>query len=496
MTLENQFSPRVNDEESISYLCDLSAKLHTSAQNYIQPVGDQSVLFAPDAPGLPVVVTQWMSDLLASFSGGSSVAELMMSGRFGDQSFDGIVNAVGFLEENGFLSREGNSTGFKPSREAYLDTPSSMSVWLHIINNCNLGCSYCFVEEMSQRRDLMTRPELEKAVRRIEKTAIDRNVQEITVKFAGGEPTLAAESMEYAYDYLAPRLADAGKRLQFAVLSNGTAITPRIIDFLHRPGVGIGISIDGIEHYHDAHRVFKNGRGGSWSKIAGNVDLLKREGVPPYIMATTTAESAPGLPMLVEWIFSNDLSTRLNVVRGHEDRDVDLATKQASYRELVTACIEGFEGVFDYVRRNHQRVDMARQLHVCELSFDYPLQGPACGIGRSHVVYDHKGFLTDCVMTMHAARTPATDDLLADVQQTVEHMPFDADSCAGQAGCHQCQWFSVCGGGCPTGNERTNGHPYTRSPICDFYKYVIPRYVEVLAENMLVREQHACMVCH
>jgi radical SAM protein with 4Fe4S-binding SPASM domain len=94
-------------------------------------------------------------------------------------------------------------------------------------------------------------------------------------------------------------------------------------------------------------------------------------------------------------------------------------------------------------------------------------------------------------MTMHAAKTQATDNLLQDVQATVQHMPFDASSLQGQAECLSCQWYTVCGGGCPTGNERVNGHPYTKSPLCEFYKYVIPRYLTCLADNIVARDRMA-----
>jgi radical SAM protein with 4Fe4S-binding SPASM domain len=261
---------------------------------------------------------------------------------------------------------------------------------------------------------------------------------------------------------------------------------------LHRPGVGIGISVDGIDHYHDQQRVFKKSGRGSWSSIVQNIAVLKADGIRPYIMATTTTESAPGLPRLAEWIFSEGLATRLNVVRGHEDEDIDLETKKAGYRELVEACIPSFENVFAYVERHHDTIDVARQLNICELSFDNPLSGPACGIGRNHIVYGHTGLLADCVMTMHAAQTEATENLLQDVQKTVRHMPFDAGSVDGQSDCLRCQWFTVCGGGCPTGNERVNGHPYTRSPLCEFYKYVIPRYLICLSENIVARAQMPC----
>jgi len=471
-----------------TFICDLSTKLFKSSRVFQHQLDDKCTIFSPDRPGLPIIVDDWVGEALDSFTNGGRVGDLISKRLFGDRALDEIFSAIGLLEERGFLRIQPDSEVYNQTREAYLSPPSSFSVWLHIINTCNLGCSYCFVEEMSKKRDLMTDDELEKAVQRIENAATSNNVKEVTIKFAGGEPTLALRSMEYAYDKLYSRLMDSGVNAQFAVLSNGTAITSRVIEFLKRPNVGIGISVDGVEQYHDVHRKYKKSGQGSWSTIVRNVALLKQNGIRPYIMATTTAESAPGLPELAEWVFSEGLATRLNVVRGHEDKDVDSEEKKAGYRKLVDACIAGFEEVFKYIERNHQTVDVARQLHVCELSFDNPLSGPACGIGRNHVVYDHRGFLTDCVMTMHAARTKATDNLLKDVQATVQHMPFDSSSIEGQSECLRCQWFTVCGGGCPTGNERVNGHPYTKSPLCEFFKYVIPRYIVCLSRNVIARE--------
>lgn len=475
--------------EMDAFLCDLSTRLYKSKRLFERAEDGSVFLFAPDRPGLPVLVNNWVRDLLDAFEGGASVGDLLARGIGGERDLGDVFTTIGFLEEHGFLTNRSEPEPYGVSTDRYQKIPDSFSVWLSINNSCNLGCSYCFVEEMSKERQLMPRDILEQSVKRLVTTAKTNNTKEIVVKFAGGEPTLAAESMEFAYDYLTSELAGTETKLNFAVLSNGTAINDRIIRFLKRPGVGIGISVDGYGPYHDVHRVFKHNNSGSWDRIVRNVGRLKQEGIRPYIMATVTKESAPGLRQLVEWIFGEGLATRLNVVRSRYETSVDRGARKDDYAELVDACKKGFEEVFDYLDEHHETVDMANQLHVCELSFDYPLNGPACGIGRSHVVFDYLGKLTDCVMTLHAAKTPATENLLQDVPRTVDHMPYDPDSAAGQSECYSCEWFPVCGGGCPTANTRVNGHPYTVSPLCDFYKYVIPRYLDTLGKNMAARHR-------
>jgi uncharacterized protein len=461
-----------------------------------------------------VLVNPWVRDVLDSFRAGLTVGEFLARDAAQGRDFAEVVSVVGFLEEQGFLRMRPDPPQYGVSKEEYQSIPSQFSVWLSINNSCNLGCSYCFVEEMSQDRQLMEHDTLELSARRIAETAKANKTREVVVKFAGGEPTLAIDSMEFAYDLIRSELEGTDTKLQFAVLSNGTAINERIIAFLKRPGVGIGISVDGYGEYHDVHRTYKHDGSGSWETIVRNVARLKAEGIQPYIMATVTKESAPGVRKLAEWIFTEGLATRLNVVRsrykaaegpspieiraGRKHLNIvgthkytvaeTQAERDADYAAIVQACTKGFEEVFQFLEANPGLVDVASQLHICELSFDNPLNGAACGIGRSHVVFDYKGKLTDCVMTLHEAETPATDNLLKDVPHTVQHMPYDEASVAGQSDCHSCEWYPVCGGGCPTANSRVNGHPYTRSPLCEFYKYVIPRYLDCLGQNMMARK--------
>jgi uncharacterized protein len=474
--------------ERESFSCNLSARLFSSSRLYERQIEQHWLLFAPDRPGLPVLVEPWTHKLLHSFTCGATVGEILS--RYlttSSQSFEDFICAIGFLEERGFLRSQQDPDNYSVSKDAY-DVPAKQaSVWLHINNACNLGCDYCFVQNQSNQ--VMSPEVLRLSVRRIAETVSSNNISELVLKMAGGEPTLAVGLMESAYDQLTKALDGSKTTLQVVVLSNGTTVNDRIIEFLRRPGVGMGISVDGFRGAHDVHRTYKYSKKGTWDVIARNITHLIGNGIKPHIMTTLTKESCPGLTELAGWIFSQGLATRLNVVRPPHPPSYSRAQRLNDYTDLAAACTRAFAELFSTIERWKTPVNIAQQLHICELSFEYPLNGPACGMGRSHIVMDHHGNLADCVMAVHAAKTAAGSNLLSDVRNTTQYVPYSRESVTNQDVCCACQWFPVCGGGCPTANTAVNGHPYTQSPLCEFFRYVIPRYLECFGKWMLTNEK-------
>ncbi len=471
-----------------TFSCDLSARLHTSARTYERRLEDRWLLFAPDRHGLPILVDHRVLALLHAFDSGSTVGQVLADGPVA-LPIDQALTAVGWLEESGYLRSGPDPPTYAVPQDSWEQPPSQFSVWLHINNGCNLACDYCFVREKSL--DLM-RPEiLDLAVDGIARAALSYGVSTVTVKLAGGEPTLAVASMERAYDRLTAALSGTSTLPQFVVLSNGTAVGPRLISFLQRPNVGIGISLDGPPEVHDLHRFLARSQQGSWRFIARNIDRLQEHGIHPHIMTTLTIESAPVLRELAGWIFERGLAARFNVVRPQYDESTLPERIRDDYAALVDTCTTAFEELLTWVDAGELSVDVANQLHVCELSFDNPLNGPACGIGRSHVVMDHLGNLTDCVMHVSGAPVRVGGDLLADVRKTVAYAPYERQPPSEGEDCSTCRWFPVCGGGCPMANANVNGHPYTRSPLCRFYQHVIPRYLETLGRQMRKEERRA-----
>ncbi len=86
--------------------------------------------------------------------------------------------------------------------------------------------------------------------------------------FLGGEPLMAFPLLERSVRHL--RQVFPAETSDIFVTTNGTLLTPHVVDRLRELGVKITLSMDGGEAAHDSHRVFASGR------VRGSFDLVLR----------------------------------------------------------------------------------------------------------------------------------------------------------------------------------------------------------------------------
>lgn len=464
---------------------DLSTRLVKASTTYEENLGRNWLLFAPDRPGWPVIVPDWVHVLLDRFQTLHAVGEALsafssdLSSSPAEHGLETRMEAIGFLEENGFLRTDRSELPYSPADDSFSTPPKSVGVWLHITNACNLSCSYCFVAD---KNDVAMSAEVSEAtVASLAHTAVVHDLERVIVKFAGGEPTLVMPAVERFRDQLQSALEGTGVRMHTALLSNGTLVDKRVIDFLRRPSSSISISLDG---YGDAHDVYRRTRSGAptWQRIRSNIDRLLDHGISPYIMATVSDRTRHALPELVRWIISMGLRTRLSVVR-EPHRDSDQQSELAAYAARMAS---SFTQALEALEAEDLPFDPRRDLQICELRFERPVFRVACGIGWNHLVVKSDGTLASCPMTVDRSGRPPGDDMLSACWKTFPHMPTAGRSEGLE--CLSCQWFPVCAGGCPVTNELMLGHPFARSPLCGFFQRVIPRYLSMFGKKL--EQQH------
>lgn len=468
---------------------DLETELFLSSRVYSVPAGSHRLVFSPDTYGAPFLVSREIWRLIEQFEGGESVGAALMQAMPEDLDFGALLDVVSFLEARGVLRGDAAPARYLASR---LDQHPAreISVWFHINNHCNLDCGYCFVNKFKSSMDDET---FATFADNLEATVTARQLTGVTVKFAGGEPTLDLRRMVAYHHELKRRLEALGVRYRSAILSNGTAVTEKLIAFLREESVSLSISLDGYgREGHDTYRVFKTSRAGSWDRIKGNIDLLLSHDIRPYITATISGHSSQTLPDLVDWIFSNGMRTRLGVVREPDETWEDRAGMKAAYKRLTDTLSENFEKAFRVLEDTRFRMNPVSDITICELRFASPSFSAPCGIGSSHIVLQDDGRIASCPMTIREDSAQDTGkDLISAMAGT---FALDADRRnSRERNCLDCQWFPVCVGGCPVNNERANGDPYTISPLHDFYQYVIPRFLQFCAHKLLQEAHHRSM---
>jgi uncharacterized protein len=460
--------------------CDLGATLHIARRLFTETVEDRVLVYVPDHIGLPLLITDEESAVLSTFSSGSSIGDAIsaLQGRI-EMPFSTIIETVAALEARGFLrTDENDDVGYQPRSLPETNSMRSMNVWLHINNECNLGCSYCFVTKTDEA---MSEDTIQATVDRLVSTVLKHGVEEVVIKFAGGEPTMRIDLVELFHAELSARLADSPVDLRWAFITNGTVCSLRFLDFVARAEAGVNISLDGYGAFHDIYRTYKIRKssrspvgGGSWDKIAGNIDRFIAHGVRPNINTTVSRESAPGLRDLTRWVCERGMRLHFGVVRNLDCDWSDGEGRRRRYSDYCDTLAGAFEAAFTEMEQPTYNMRPDR-VEICELRFDRPSSGVCCGIGANHIVVRHDGNLASCPMTVSEQSVAASDDLFEASRRTFSIDPGER----GDSGdCLSCEWYRVCANGCPVANTRFNGHPFTKSPLCKFWKYVIPRYVQ------------------
>ena len=151
-----------------------------------------------------------------------------------------------------------------------IDTRLSVIVAMNL--DCNLACTYCF--EGSRKGKHYMSPEIAGHVIDF----IEKNLTEdkglINVTFYGGEPLLSAELIISMAERLKRIAESKGIDFGFQVVSNGTLLTPSIVEKLKPLGLKeASITLDGPEAVHNLSRPLRAG-GGSFKKIVENIKAV------------------------------------------------------------------------------------------------------------------------------------------------------------------------------------------------------------------------------
>lgn len=174
---------------------------------------------------------------------------------------------------------------------------------LHVTDACNLRCAYCYEKkETSKPAGAMGA--------RVGKKAVDflfdhcGNFEEVVLVFFGGEPLLNMRTIRFVTEYAERLGRERGKRVNFALTTNGTLLNDRNIAFFEEHNVGITVSLDGVQEVQDRYRRFRDGSP-TYRVILPRVRRLLEKARKRPVVARVTLVKTPG-----------DLSARLDHLLG------------------------------------------------------------------------------------------------------------------------------------------------------------------------------------
>ncbi|MDJ0784119.1 MAG: radical SAM protein, partial [Desulfosarcinaceae bacterium] len=456
----------------------LDDKLSASGLLFKEQIdSDHWVVFDPSNQGWPVVIKKKTMRVLEQFSKEKKVSDLLSDPIRSESDLANIF----FLLRNGYLKRDGAYLPYCLQNDYEFEPPRHVEVWLHLTNICNLKCRYCFVED--KRPITMSYNVLKKVANSLAFTSKKYNLKKLTIKFAGGEPTLVYPIIEKFKAVIEELMTDNSTELHFSLLSNGTILNERILHILKDPNTRLSISIDGYESAHNTFRIFKKDGTGSWATIQRNLALLREHDINPYITSTISSETSDSLSELIDWIRQCGLSTRINLVRQSDCSWENSADTLLKYSNVCDRVAESFARAFRALESPSYSLDFVKQLRIADLHFFQPAFGQICGIGHNHIVVKPDGHVVSCPMSTEDKGIWPGNDLLFATKKSFPWTMFERMQKPDDDECLSCLWFPVCSSGCPITNLRINGHPFSKSPFCELYKIVIPSYIRLFAKK-------------
>ena len=164
---------------------------------------------------------------------------------------------------------------------------------LHICNDCNLRCKYCFADEgtyHTSERAYMSEEVGKKAIDFLIANSGKRN--NLEVDFFGGEPLMNLSVVKSIVAYAREREKESGKTFYFTMTTNCVLLNDETIKWLNEEMHNVVLSIDGRECVHNAVRKAVNGKD-CYSLIANNaIKFAKVRGNKSYyVRGTFTARN-------------------------------------------------------------------------------------------------------------------------------------------------------------------------------------------------------------
>jgi uncharacterized protein len=353
-----------------------------------------------------------------------------------------------------------------------------LTAWMHVSNACNLRCPYCYVNKSAEGMDEATG---RAAVEAVIRSAVAHGFPGVKLKYAGGEASLNHRLILSMHSRAQVLAREAGLDLQASLLSNGVALSARLIGALKSAGIRVMISLDGVGSDHDVQRPLVNGKP-SFHFVERTIDRMLEQGHAPHLSITITNRNAGGLADVVKFAIDRDLTFSLNFFR-----DNDCATSYPDLRYEEQTMISALLAAFSVIRERLPRWSVLGT--VLDRGQLLEPRQHSCGVGQDYVVIDQRGRVAKCHMEIEKTLGEIfADDPLQLVREdtsTVRNLPVIE-----KEGCRDCTWRYWCSGGCAVATFKATGRYDVKSPNCNIYKAIYPEALRLEGLRLLKYAVH------
>jgi len=154
-----------------------------------------------------------------------------------------------------------------------------LQIVLKISERCNINCTYCYYfnhgnTSAHERPAYISRDVVSGVYNFVRRSTELIDVGRINVILHGGEPLMVKKRHFAALCTEFSRLQDLRIPFHLALTTNGMLIDDEWISIMSDYNIGVAVSIDGPQEYHDRERLDFQGRG-TYSRVIDGIEMLR-----------------------------------------------------------------------------------------------------------------------------------------------------------------------------------------------------------------------------
>lgn len=346
---------------------------------------------------------------------------------------------------------------------------------------CNMRCKYCYYLDKAAlydyRQPLMSDELLERYIRaNIE----GNNSPVIAFAWHGGEPLLAGKEFFRKAVALEQKYAE-GRTVENSIQTNGLLLDDEWCAIFRDNNFLVGVSIDGPEHIHDAHRVDTGGQP-TFARVMKGIERLYRNRVEYNTLTTVNIHSEGrgaevynflrGISVFMQFLPVAELLCD-GRIQSPEAQKADIAPWSVSAKGFGEFMCD----VFDiWVKKDVGRRYV--QLFDATLALMVGVQPSVCSLCEtcgSGLTVEHNGDVYCCDHFVYPEYKIGNihTDRLADLAYCDRQFEFGvAKRALLPRECRHCKYYNLCHGECPKHRFiDDNRGEYGKNYLCEGYKH-------------------------
>ncbi|OPY54911.1 MAG: pyrroloquinoline quinone biosynthesis protein PqqE [Methanosaeta sp. PtaU1.Bin112] len=328
---------------------------------------------------------------------------------------------------------------------------------------CNLACPYCYEGMGEAIYDSMDEKMAWQIIQAIEDKVISDGAKSLKVMLFGGEPLLNQDIGLKIFKELSSWSKEHNIGLDGAMVTNGTLVTPSVIEkfvpYLH----AVQLTLDGSKPFHDKKRVHKDGQG-TYDEVLSALRSFRNAGICVSLRVQVALDNVSNLADLLKDLGEEGLL-----------RDPGLRLSIYPLKRLTDLC-----GNFGSFIEND---DVAAMIQVWKYDPNQTLRAQIvpCHVYSGLYIIDPLGDVYKCISAVgkkeHAVGTAKDGEILLDYgyYDFMTRDPLEISEC------RDCVYLPICGGGCPHMANRISGTYH--APYCGSTKALVDMKVLFDLEN-------------